>query len=240
MFEDATFDSAGRIKTKNKTTVMISFILEVVVLLVLALIPLVFTEALPARGFLTMLMAPPPPPPPPPPPAEAPRVRVIPRAAPQTQQMVQPKAIPRQVAIIEEAPSAVVGGVVGGVVSEAANTGSFLGSLITAAPPPPPPPKEEIPEVIRVGGQVQAAKMINQVQPPYPPLARQARIQGTVRLEAIIDKDGNVKSLTVVSGHPLLVQSALDAVSKWKYQPTLLNGVPVEVATTIDVNFVMR
>ena len=241
MFEDATFDSASRIKTKSKSTVVLSFVLESVALVILALIPLIFTEALPSRGLMTFLVAPPPPPPPPPP-AEAPRVRVIPRVVQQTTQMVQPRAIPKQIAIIEEAPAALVGGAVGGVVGGVAggSLGGALGGMISAAPPPPPPPPP-VPEApIRVGGQVQAAKMVSQVPPGYPPLARQARIQGTVRLEAIIDRDGNVKSLSVVSGHPLLVQAALDAVSKWKYQATLLNGTPVEVATTIDVNFVMR
>jgi protein TonB len=71
----------------------------------------------------------------------------------------------------------------------------------------------------------------------YPPLARQTRISGTVRLHAIIAKDGTVQQLEVLSGHPLLVQAALDAVRQWRYQPTLLNGEPVEVDTTVDVIF---
>ena len=92
---------------------------------------------------------------------------------------------------------------------------------------------------IKLGGQVQAAKSWHQPQPVYPPLARQARIQGKVVLHAIIDKDGRVSQLEVVSGHPLLVQAALDAVKQWRYQPTMLNGEPVEVDTTITVNFVL-
>lgn len=112
-----------------------------------------------------------------------------------------------------------------------------MGGIISAvAPPPPPPPAAPI----RVGGQVAAARLLNQTRPVYPPLARQARIQGTVRLEAIISKDGTIENLEVVSGHPLLIQAALSAVRTWRYQPTLLNGVPVEVITTIDVNFTMR
>ena len=78
---------------------------------------------------------------------------------------------------------------------------------------------------------------MNKVQPQYPPLARQTRISGTVRLHAIIGKNGAVEQLEVLSGHPLLVQSALDAVKQWRYQPTQLNGEPVEVDTTIDVIF---
>jgi protein TonB len=86
---------------------------------------------------------------------------------------------------------------------------------------------------------VTAASIINQTRPLYPPLARQARIQGNVVLHAIIDKEGKVAQLEVISGHPLLVQSALDAVKQWRYKPTTLNGDPVEVDTTITVTFTM-
>jgi protein TonB len=117
-----------------------------------------------------------------------------------------------------------MGGVIGGVI----------GGAGSAAPPPPPKPTVTR---TRVGGAVQAAKLVNKVQPVYPPLARQTRISGTVKLHAIIAKTGQVESLQVISGHPLLVQSALDAVKQWRYQPTLLNGEPVEVDTEIDVIF---
>ncbi len=81
--------------------------------------------------------------------------------------------------------------------------------------------------------------MIFHPQPEYPPLAKMARIQGTVRLEAIISKDGTIQDLKAVTGHPLLVKSAMDAVARWRYQPTLLNGEPVEVVTEVDVNFTL-
>jgi protein TonB len=86
---------------------------------------------------------------------------------------------------------------------------------------------------------VQSAKLIRQPRPVYPPLARQARISGTVKFNAIIAKDGTIQNLQMVSGHPLLVQAATEAVRQWVYQPTLLNGEPVEVITTIDVNFTL-
>jgi protein TonB len=92
---------------------------------------------------------------------------------------------------------------------------------------------------IRVGGNVQAAKLVKQPKPVYPPLAKQARIQGTVRFTAIIGRDGSIQNLTLVSGHPLLIPSAQEAVRQWVYQPTLLNGEPVEVVTQIDVNFTL-
>jgi protein TonB len=90
---------------------------------------------------------------------------------------------------------------------------------------------------LRVGGKVQAAKIVRQVTPVYPPLARQARISGIVRLEAVISRSGTIESLQVMSGHPLLTQAALDAVRQWVYQATQLNGHPVEVLTQIEVNF---
>lgn len=93
------------------------------------------------------------------------------------------------------------------------------------------------PERVRIGGLVMQAKLMQQVQPEYPPLAREARIQGTVRLRAIISPEGSVQQLEVLSGHPLLVQSALEAARKWRYEPTLLNGVPITVETTVDTVF---
>jgi len=81
--------------------------------------------------------------------------------------------------------------------------------------------------------------LIHKVQPVYPPLARQARIRGTVEFKAVIGKDGRVEHLEVVSGHPMLVTAAMDAVKQWQYKPYFVNGEPVEVATTINVNFVL-
>jgi protein TonB len=159
-----------------------------------------------------------------------------------------PKTIPKDIAMIKEdelpPPSAgvgVVGGVAGGMAGGQINgvLGGIIGSVPTAAPPPPPPPKAA-PTRIRVGGNVQAANLIHQVKPSYPALAKQARIQGTVELSAIIGKDGRVQDLKLVRGHPLLVQAAIQAVRDWEYRPTLLNGEPVEVATTIDVNFTLQ
>ena len=95
------------------------------------------------------------------------------------------------------------------------------------------------PSIIRVGGSVQGAKLIRQVQPVYPPIAKAARIQGTVVLHAIIAQDGTVQELKYVSGPPLLVQSAMDAVRQWRYQPTLLNGQPVRVDTVITVIYTL-
>jgi protein TonB len=155
--------------------------------------------------------------------------------------LVAPKAIPKDVKIIKEEDqppdmgAGITGGVPGGVAG--GSMGGVLGGVIGGAGAAPPPPPKAAVTRTRVGGAVQAAKLVNRVQPVYPPLARQTRISGTVKLHAIIGKSGAVEQLQVVSGHPLLVQSALDAVRQWRYQPTLLNGEPVEVDTEIDVIF---
>jgi periplasmic protein TonB len=102
-------------------------------------------------------------------------------------------------------------------------------------PPPPPPVKERI----RVSESVIAARLIRRVQPVYPTLAIQIRREGRVELHAIIAKDGSIESLELVSGDPMFIQSALAAVRDWRYQPTLLNGQPVEVDTTIVVIYTL-
>ena len=118
---------------------------------------------------------------------------------------------------------------------------SLVPSALTMPPEQSPgaPFSGSLPTRIKQGGNVTAASIISQARPVYPPLARQARIQGNVVLHVIIDKDGNVEQIEVVSGHPLLVQAAVDAVRQWRYKQTLLNGTPVEVDTTITVTFTM-
>jgi len=155
--------------------------------------------------------------------------------------LMAPKVIPKDVKIIKEDAEpdmgavGMTGGVPGGVAG--GSMGGVLGGVIGGMGGAPPPPRPRQTGPIRVGGNVQSARILNRVQPTYPPLARQTRISGTVRLHAIISKDGTIQQLEVISGHPLLQQSALDAVRQWRYQPTLLNGEPVEVDTTIDVIF---
>ncbi|MGA2476672.1 MAG: energy transducer TonB [Terriglobia bacterium] len=238
------------IKTDNwkRATLPIAYICEGILVGLFVLVPLIYTEALPSAQLMTFLAAPPPPPPPPPPPAAAPAPRII-RKATMADIMKAPTVIPKTIARPDEAPApatavGVVGGIPGGVPG--GQFGGVLGGVIggvmssvSAAPPPPPPPKAATPKRIRVGGQVESARLIFQPKPEYPPLAKMARIQGTVRLEAIISKDGTIQDLKVVSGHPLLVKSALEAVQRWRYQPTLLNGEPVEVVTEVDVNFTL-
>jgi protein TonB len=250
MFEDSLVE--GRAKTNKSWTVMVSFGLQILLIVVGILIPLLNPELLPRTELTSFLVAPPPPPPPPPPPAPVAQpkvVKIIPRQF-DAGRLMAPKEIPKEIAMIKEdelpppSSAGVVGGVGGGVAGAGSVLGGIIGSVPSAAPPPPPPPvkpkpKPKPPQRIVVGGNVQKAKLISQPRPNYPPLAKQARIQGVVRFTAIIGKDGHIQNLTLVSGHPLLVQAAQNAVKRWVYHPTLLNGEPVEVVTQIDVNFTL-
>ena len=250
MFEQTFVDGVG--KTNRTWTVLVTFLGQILAIGVAILIPMIYFDALPKTQLTAMFTAPPPPPPPPPPPAAVPvkMVKVIPRQF-DAGRLMAPKVIPKDVAMIKEeelpppsASAGVVGGVAGGVPggSMGGVIGGIIGAVPSAAPPPPPPPQEvkpKTPQRIRVGGQVQQANLIRQPKPIYPPLAKQARIQGVVRFNAIIGKDGTIQNLQLMSGHPLLVPAAEEAVKQWLYKPTLLNGEPVEVATVIDVNFTL-
>jgi protein TonB len=150
----------------------------------------------------------------------------------QLNKMVAPTVIPKNVAIVkDEAPVIYTnGGVDGGT------GGGILNGIIgSGGSGPPPPPKAA--SRIRVGGNVQAAALVNKVTPQYPPIAKTAHVAGTVILHAIIAKDGSIQELQYMSGPPLLMKSAMDAVKEWRYKPTMLNGEPVEVDTTISVVF---
>ena len=244
MFDDLVESTAVAKRTNKSWTVLLSAIIQGGILFVLILIPLIYTEALPKQLLTTFLVAPAPPPPPPPPAAAVQRIvkplaRII-----QAGKMMAPTVIPKKVAMIkeEELPPdvgavGVVGGVPGGIAGGQAGgvLGGIIGGTGSNLPPPPKPTQQRI----RVGGNVQSAKMIRQVQPVYPQIAKTAHVQGTILLHAIIAKDGSVQELTYVSGPPLLMKAAQDAVREWRYQPTLLNGEPVEVETTISVIFTL-
>ncbi len=109
------------------------------------------------------------------------------------------------------------------------------------APPLPAPPAAKSPaRTIRRSESLEQALLIHRVEPVYPALARQIHLEGTVQLHAIIGRDGTIQSLEVLSGHPLLVKSSLDAVRQWRYRPTLLNGEAVAVETSITVIYTMH
>lgn len=244
MFDDLVESTAVRKKTNKSWSVILSAIVQGIIVVIFVLIPLIYTEALPKQLLTTFLVAPAPPPPPPPPAAAVQRiVKPVARLI-QAGKMMAPTVIPKKVEMIkeEEMPPdvgavGVVGGVPGGIAGGQA--GGVLGGIIGGSGGGMPPPPKPTQQRVRVGGNVQQAKMIRQIQPQYPQIAKTAHVQGTVMLHAIIAKDGSVQELQYVSGPALLMRSAMDAVRQWKYQPTLLNGEPVEVDTTISVVFTL-
>ncbi|MGO9210609.1 MAG: energy transducer TonB [Terriglobales bacterium] len=222
---------------------MLSLVLQCLLIGVMILVPLIYTEALPRQQLMTFLVAPPPPPPPPPPPAAMPvRVVKVIQTDIMNGQLRTPTKIPEKVAMIKEeaAPppmttAGVIGGVPGGVPG--GSLGGVMGGIIGGTPVAVP--KQAIPNRVRVSAGVQQGNLISQVKPTYPAIAKSARIQGAVVLQAEISKQGTIENLRVISGHPMLVQNALDAVKQWRYKPYLLNGEPVPVETTITVNFTL-
>jgi protein TonB len=241
MFEASLLESGGKLSTKRGLTTTISFLLQVALIGVLVLLPLLFTEALPKTQLMTFLVAPPPPPPPPPPPAAAP-IKIVKQI--QTDlingQLRTPTKIPEKIQMIKEdeapppiASTGVVGGVPGGMPG--GQLGGVIGGIINSTPVAVP--KVATPQRVRVSQGVTQGLVIRRIQPAYPPLARQARIQGQVVLQAEISKDGTIQNLRLISGHPMLAPAAIEAVKQWRYKPYFLNGEPVEVETQITVNF---
>jgi len=244
LFTDCLLEPAGWQRSQRKWSGAISLTLQLLLLGIALLIPLMLTDALPTQQLVTFLLAPPPPPPPPPPAVTvaAPSKPVIGEIV--SGRLVAPTKIPDRVRMVkeDEAPPApgnfgVIGGVTAGVPG--GQLGGVLGGIIgstlthsTVAQAAPPPPKR-----VRISQGVSAGMLVNRIVPEYPSIAKTARVEGTVRLNAWITKDGSIERLTVLSGNPLLVNAAIDAVRQWRYKPFLLNGEPVEVETSVDVNF---
>lgn len=240
LFADSLLLHEGQ-KGRQTWATLMSFLLQCMMVGALLLVPLFFTEALPKSQLLTFLEAPPPPPPPPPAAQQVARVvKQIQSDLLSSGQLRTPGRIPEKVQMIkeEEAPppsmAGVVGGVVGGVPGGSA--GGVIGGIINQAVAVP---KIATPQRVRVSQGVSTGLLIKKVQPNYPPLARQARIQGTVVLQAEISKEGTIQNLQLISGHPMLAPSAIEAVKQWRYKPYLLNGEPVAVETQVVVNFTL-
>ena len=259
IFKDlpATFPEKDKYQ---KPSVIGSVIFHGLLIVAVIIIPLLLPQSISERELLVTLVSPiGPPPPPPPPPVEVPAVVTAPRAgeaagpAGDTEALITPTAIPKEIAkIVDEpiaAPVGVIGGVPGGIPG--GMLGGVLGGILASnsiatappafapPPPPPPPPKAAAPVApVRVGGKVQEPRPIKMVPPVYPPLASKARVSGTVVLEATLTAQGTVEEIHVISGHPLLIEAAIDCVKQWQYEPTYLNGEPVPVILTARVHFV--
>jgi protein TonB len=244
MFADGVLDFGQQKKRQSFATVT-SFILNCLAIGVMLIMPLAFPEGLPKAQLLTFLVAPPPPPPPPPPAAEVQRVvRQVQTDMLNTGQLRMPSRIPRRVQMIREEdappPMPSVGGVVGGVPGgiPGGQLGGVIGGIVSATSNAAIPKFVPVtPQRVRISQGVTRGLLIQKVEPQYPPLARAARVQGDVVLSAVIDTNGQITNLQLVSGHPMLVPAAIAAVKQWRYKPYLLNGQPVEVETTITVIF---
>jgi len=236
MFDQTFIDDAH--PTQKPATIALSLLMQVTAISILASLPLLYTQTLPLAQLKDLVIAPVPPRSPVP--HQTVRTQTKPAshvfAAPQ---LVAPARIPVGIHTVQDAPAAPEIGPVTNAQAVPGPAMEGLSAIVHEAPPPLPVRKPTSSGPIRVGGKVAAANLIRSVQPVYPALAKSARVQGSVEFTATISKEGNIENLTLVRGHPLLVNAARDAVLQWKYRPTLLNGQPVEVVTDISVNFML-
>ena len=233
---DATWEETSR----RTWATLTSFAAQAVGLGILLLLPLIYTQGLPQLKLLTTPIPVPAAAEPPAPAQE--RMR---ESKPQTNmigtRILEPASVPSEVLQLNESslPAPISAGDLGVVGSTGRNSHGVIDSIINSSsmvqPPPAPAPVARPP---RVSAMMQGL-LVHRVEPTYPALARTARIQGAVRLKAVISKQGTIENLQVVTGPPMLVAAAVDAVRQWRYRPYVLNGEPVEVETEITVNFVL-
>jgi len=230
MLENLVASESRGVSSRSVMTMLSSAGIQITVIAILIVIPLLATDSMPEPPEVMMtFMAPPPPPPPPPPPAPA----GAPKAVKSAKAPI-PKPLPAGdlVAPLEaptEIPTEDFGLVTGEV--DTGVTGGALGGVEGGMPGAPAE------EPIRVGGEVQPPKKLKDVRPEYPVTARNARVEGTVILEAVIDSRGMVADVRVLKSIPLLDEAAVEAVKQWRYQATMLNGEAVAILMTVTVNF---
>ncbi|HEY6303416.1 MAG TPA: energy transducer TonB [Terriglobales bacterium] len=231
----STLESTWDRSARGGWTTFASFTLQACGLSLLLLIPLITIQGPSKLGWFESPVLKPPPGPAPP----SGRQRTI-RSSILREGLQQPATIPsilakRNEVQVAAAPDLDAVGVPGGTNTGGRGVPGSVGMEVDVAPPAPFPAPMH-PLMISHWAE---GNLIYRVQPIYPPFARQARVQGTVELRAIISKVGTIENLVVVRGHPMLVKSALEAVRQWRYRPYLLNNEPFEVETEITVNFVL-
>ena len=239
MFGDFSPDSDWCHHSHRGWTTLISFALQAGAVGCLLLLPLFYTEGLPRLAMLAPLLAPAPLP------AAPPTPRPNSPAAPQSNLMgdrlMSPPRIPPTVVMPTdtEPPPPTIDPSAAGVrdgTGDPNARGTVLNSVLGSdLALPPPPAVVHHPPVSRM----KEGNLVHRVQPDYPPLARQVRVQGKVMLRAMISREGAIENLQVLSGHPMLIPAAVDAVRQWRYRPYVLNGEPVEVETELTVNFIL-
>jgi protein TonB len=237
MFEDATFESMGTIHTRSRNWMMATFGLNAAVLAALIAIPLFHPSMLPQMVNSWLIETPPP----------VEETRPVVRQAPTTAspsemsagRVIAPSRIPKGALIPNTMEPALPGDLTSMIGS---GPGTFPGS--GCDPMNCSGARSEVREAVQpkphISSGVMEGMLINRVLPVYPVPARAMRIAGRVRLQATISRDGTIENLHVTSGPVLLQQAAIDAVKQWRYRPYLLNGEPVEVETTINVDFTMN
>jgi periplasmic protein TonB len=241
MFADLLSDSQWSNHSHRGWTTLVSFTLQALMVSGLLFLPLLYTEGLPRLAMLAPLLAPAPPPAP-----LAASRHAISVAHVQSNlvgtQLLAPSQIPHDVTMLQETvpPPPVDASTLGGVshgLGDPNGRGTVLdsisGSNLSVVLPPPPAERH-----FRVSRMMEG-NLVHRVQPDYPALARQVRVQGQVVLRAMISREGVIENLQVLSGHPMLIPAAVDAVRQWRYRPYVLNGEPVEVETQVTVNFVL-
>jgi periplasmic protein TonB len=253
MFEHVFVTNTGR--TVRPYTVMVSFAGQMALVGLGILVPLLYTDALPADWWAQRFTAPLVPPgkpnvqPQPKPAPDAPH----PRPGNATARLFEPVKYPPKAQMIMDAeapPAAWTDGdpftVIGSTGPASGPRSRVFDDLARQIPLAPPTVKpdvrtapQEIPIRVRIGGEVKAPLPLRTPPPAYPELARRARVEGVVRLEAIIATNGTVQNVQLIQGHPLLVAAAIAAVREWRYTPPKLNGDPIEIVMYVDVNFRM-
>jgi len=234
MFESATFESMGIIHTRSSRWMAAVMLLDAALLLAMVLIPLLHPLALPALKAISLCCM------------EAPAQETPPRPVVRTAAMatempagvvLMPTRIPQHILYVD-GPEPPVDTSVGNWILNSTTASSIpFGSGPGGRGMPVVHPAISGP--VRITSLTAESEIILKTMPIYPPIARAARIEGTVRLAATISKNGTIENLRVTSGHPMLQQAALNAVSCWRYKPYLLDGQPVEVETTVDVIFTL-
>ncbi len=241
MFSQTFVDNVQ--KPKEPLAFALSVLLETCALGLLILIPLIYTDALPSAQLKSLLTAPRTP---------TAQSRTLVEIKPQRflvarrlSVLVAPSVVPNRISTRTDELAAADISIPGFTSGGTAATDNLFTGVIGSLPGPPPagpvsaPTSKNATGPLKVTTGVAEANLIRRVMPLYPPLAKSARVQGTVEFTAVISKEGTIENLRLVRGHPLLVEAAREAVLQWKYRPTLLNGRPVEVVTDILVNFTL-
>lgn len=230
MFEDATFESNGRIKTRSRRWMIATFALNGAVLAVVVLLPLIYPEALQSKFMSVTLITPPVPE------SQPTKVEVAHVEHRQSDYQGTDLVAPTKI------PSTIKSPTVPDSPATSFDISSFSGVPGSDRPPAltsltRPQPHVEPERAIHISSTVIAGLIVDKKIPSYPAIAKATHIQGTVVLAAVISKQGTIENLRVVSGPAMLQQAALDAVGHWRYRPYMLNGEPVEIETTVNVVF---